>query len=98
MAVENGQWIMRGLDEDDPRRVRGWRELIRWIDELGFLPLFQNEIPGFPVEDRYFFGLKRLAGSGREREKNFEGTVTDLQIGAPRCAGMSPPQKEKLKL
>lgn len=166
MAIENGEWIMRGLDEDDPRRVRNWRELIRWIDEIGFLPLFQNEAAGFSVEEhtaslcwwsgdpeqdpwewrqliarsgqaaygkffarkagfisrawfphfanwrrdgydfdsrwdeelaslrqkrvmdqfaageeRYSFELKRLAGFGREGEKNFEGTVTDLQMG-----------------
>ena len=29
----------------------------------------------------YSFALKRLAGFGKEGEKNFEGTVTDLQMG-----------------
>ncbi len=165
MAVENGIWIMRGVAPDDPRRIRSWRELIRWIDRVGFLPLFQNEIEGFSVEEYtcgwdwwsgdperdpwewrrlvarsgqvaygkffdkkagfiskawfphfanwrrdgydfdsrwdeglaslrqkrvmdqfapgdelYSFELKRLAGFGRQGEKNFEGTVTDLQM------------------
>ena len=165
MAIENGEWIMRGLAWDDPGRIRSWRELIRWIDRVGFLPLFKNEIEGFSAEERtgslgwwsgdpeldpwewrqliarsgqvaygkFFAGkagfisrawfphfanwrrdgydfdsrwdeglaslrqkrimdqfaageeryssdLKRLAGFGREGEKNFEGTVTDLQM------------------
>lgn len=51
MAIENGEWIMRGLDWDDPSRIRSWEELIGWINEVGFLPLFKNEIPGFSVEE-----------------------------------------------
>lgn len=166
MAMENGEWIIRGMDWDDPTRIQSWEEFIRWIDEIGFLPLFQNEIVGFSAEentaDLYwwtgdpeqdpwecraliarsgqvaygkFFGkragfiskawfphfanwrrdgydfdsrwederatmrqkrimdrfleqeewfssdLKRQAGFGKGREKNFEGTVTDLQMG-----------------
>ena len=52
MAMENGEWIMRGLRWDDPYRIRSWQELVRWIDEIGFLPLFQNEIAGFSAEER----------------------------------------------
>ena len=51
MANENGQWIMRGLAWDDPYRIRTWQELVSWISEVGFLPLFANEIPGFSVEE-----------------------------------------------
>ena len=165
MAIENGVWIMRGLDWDNPRRIRSWQELIRWIDEIGFLPLFKNEISGFSAEEHtsdlywwsgdpeqdpwewrqliarsgrvaygkffgkkagfiskkwfphfanwrrdgydfdsrwederaslrqkrimdrfaehealYYFELKRLAGFGKNGEKNFEGSVTDLQM------------------
>lgn len=165
VAIENGEWIMRGLDWDDPSRVQTWEELIDLINEVGFLPLFKNEVDGFSVEentgDLYwwtgneeqdpwewrrliarsgqvaygkFFGrkagfiskawfphfanwrrdgydfdsrwdeelasirckrvmdqfenrpelfsfeLKRLAGFGKEGEKNFDGTVTDLQM------------------
>lgn len=36
---------------DDPYRVRSWRELMDWVDEIGFLPLFRNEIGGFSVEE-----------------------------------------------
>ena len=165
MAVENGEWIIRGLGWDDPLRIRSWQELIRWIDEIGFLPLFKNDVEGFSVEEHTvglcwwtgdpaqdpwewrrliansgqvaygkFFGkkagflskawfphfanwrrdgydfdsrwdeglastrqkkimdqfatkeelssfeLRALAGFGKEGEKNFEGTVTDLQM------------------
>ena len=166
MAIENGVWIMRGLDWDDPSRVQTWEELIGLVNELGFLPLFKNEVDGFSAEentsDLYwwtgdeaqdpwewrcliarsgqvaygkFFGkkagfisrewfphfanwrrdgydfdsrwdeelapmrqkrimdqfltknewfsceLKQRAGFGKGGEKNFEGTVTDLQMG-----------------
>lgn len=51
MANEHGEWIMRGLDWDDPARIRSWEDLLDWIDEIGFLPLFKNEIDGFSVEE-----------------------------------------------
>ena len=51
MAVEDGQWIMRGLDWDDPYRIRSWQELVNWVNEVGFLPLFANEIEGFSAEE-----------------------------------------------
>lgn len=51
MAVVDGQWIMHGLARDDPWRIRTWRELVSWIDEVGFLPLFANEIEGFSAEE-----------------------------------------------
>lgn len=165
MANEGGVWIMRGMDWDDPSRICSWEELIEWIDEIGFVPLFKNDIDGFSVEENtsdlfwwtgdpqedpwewreliarsgkvaygkffgkkagfiskewfphfanyrrdgydfdsrwdeelasirskrimdqfigkdelYSFELKRLAGFGKEGEKNFDGTVTDLQM------------------
>lgn len=51
MAIEDGQWIMRGLDWNDPYRIRSWQELVNWINEVGFLPLFANEIEGFSAEE-----------------------------------------------
>lgn len=51
MGNENGVWIMRGLDWNDPLRIRTWQELVNWINEIGFLPLFANEIEGFSVEE-----------------------------------------------
>ena len=51
MAIKNGEWIMRGLDWDDPARIQSWEGLISWINEIGFLPLFKNEVDGFSVEE-----------------------------------------------
>ena len=51
MAIENGEWIMRGLDWNNPYRIRTWRELISWINEVGFLPLFANDVEGFSAEE-----------------------------------------------
>ncbi|MBQ7505830.1 MAG: hypothetical protein IJT05_00745 [Lachnospiraceae bacterium] len=51
MSVENGEWIMRGLAWDDPYRIRTWQELVNWINEIGFLPLFGNEVAGFSAEE-----------------------------------------------
>lgn len=52
MANESGEWIMHGMAWDDPRRLRTWREVIDRINEIGFLPLFKNEVPGFSVEEQ----------------------------------------------
>ena len=51
MAVENGEWIMHGLEWDNPLRIRTAEELINYINEVGFLPLFKNEIEGFSAEE-----------------------------------------------
>ena len=51
MAVEDGVWIMRGLSWNDPYRIRSWQELVNWIDEVGFLPLFSNGVEGFSAEE-----------------------------------------------
>ena len=42
---------MRGLDWDNPYRIRSWKELVNWVNEVGFLPLFANEIEGFSAEE-----------------------------------------------
>lgn len=51
MSSEN-TWIMSGLDWDDPDRLRSWRELTSYVDQVGFLPLFKNEIRGFSAEEQ----------------------------------------------
>ena len=51
MAVENGEWIMRGPDRDNPACIRSWETLVDWIDLVGFLPLFRNGIEGFSAEE-----------------------------------------------
>jgi hypothetical protein len=52
MANEGGTWIMYGVEETDPECIHTVEELIAYIDEIGFLPLFKNDIPGFSVEER----------------------------------------------
>ncbi len=51
MSAENGGWIMKGLDWNDPLRIRTWQELTAWVEEVGFLPLFANEVEGFSAEE-----------------------------------------------
>ena len=43
---------MYGVDRDDPCCIHTVEQLMDVIDEIGFLPLFKNEIPGFSVEER----------------------------------------------
>jgi len=44
-------WVMRGLRWDDPLRIRTWRELEDWVEEVGFLPLFRGDVAGFSAEE-----------------------------------------------
>lgn len=43
---------MYGVEEDDPYCLHNVNELEKYINEVGFLPLFRNDIPGFSVEER----------------------------------------------
>ena len=79
MANEHGEWIMYGVDEDDPYCIKSVEELTAYIEKIGFLPLFRNEIPGFSVEERtvakyWWTGDKRDPWAWRERIAR-EGTV-----------------------
>lgn len=47
-----GTWIMYGVDWDDPCCIHTVEEAAKYINEIGFLPLFKNEIPGFSLEER----------------------------------------------
>lgn len=51
MGNESGTWIMHGLSKSDPNCILTVERLTEYIKEVGFLPLFQNEIPGFSVEE-----------------------------------------------
>lgn len=51
METVNGVWYMKGCDPTDPGCLRSADALERLILEVGFLPLFSNEIPGFSVEE-----------------------------------------------
>lgn len=49
MKTEHGSCtVLRGMIHT---RIRTWQELVNWINEVGFLPLFANEITGFSVEE-----------------------------------------------
>lgn len=51
MASEDGTWIMHGVSWEDPKCLHSAEEAIKLICEIGFLPLFKNEIPGFSLEE-----------------------------------------------
>lgn len=52
MGNESGTWIMYGVDWDDPECLHTIEDAINYIEEIGFLPLFKNDIPGFSLEER----------------------------------------------
>ena len=95
MSIENGEWIMRGLDWYDPARIQSWDELIEWIDEIGFLPLFNYEVAGFSVEENPETAGRLRQGRGKElrgyRHRPADGRLsahpglpaTDQQEGYP---------------
>ena len=51
MSVENGEWIMHGVDSSDPGCLHTVSDLEEKIEEIGFLPLFAGDVPGFSVEE-----------------------------------------------
>lgn len=52
MGNEHGEWIMYGVEKEDPRCLKTPEALLNYVNQVGFLPLFKNEIPGFSVEER----------------------------------------------
>lgn len=54
MGNEAGEWIMRGLQWNDPRCIHTVDEAIEYIESVGFLPLFKNDVDGFSLEERTF--------------------------------------------
>lgn len=51
MEEINGQWIMHGIDWNEEGCLHSCDELVEYIEEVGFLPLFETAIPGFSVEE-----------------------------------------------
>ena len=51
MEVVNNEWIMKACTWDSPACLHSPEELIGLIEEVGFLPLFSNSIPGFSAEE-----------------------------------------------
>lgn len=52
MGNESGTWIMYGVDWDDEECIHSVEEAIDYIEKVGFLPLFKNDVPGFSLEER----------------------------------------------
>lgn len=52
MGNESGTWIMHGVDRNNPKCIHTVDEAIEYVNEVGFLPLFKNEISGFSLEER----------------------------------------------
>ena len=46
-----GEWIMKGCRRTDRGCLHSPADLLERIEEIGFLPLFSNGIPGFSVEE-----------------------------------------------
>ena len=51
MSVENGEWVMKGVDWNHPECIHTIGELEKYIEDIGFLPLFANGVEGFSVEE-----------------------------------------------
>jgi hypothetical protein len=51
MITIDGKWVMEGLADNDPHRIKSSKELSTYINEIGFLPLFKNNVSGFSVEE-----------------------------------------------
>ena len=52
MGNESGEWIMHGMKWDNPECIHSVDEAIEYINKMGFLPLFKNDIKGFSLEER----------------------------------------------
>lgn len=50
----DGDWNLKGCRQDDPTRFRTAEDVIRRIHEIGFLPFFATDIPGFSVEEHTY--------------------------------------------
>lgn len=51
METVNGEWIMKGLRLNDPKRIKSCGELVTRIKETGFMPLFSGSVEGFSAEE-----------------------------------------------
>ncbi len=51
MEKIDGVWYMSGLSRNARGRIKNLSDLTAFVDKLGFVPLFKNEIEGFSVEE-----------------------------------------------
>ena len=49
--IDEERWIMHGLPKEDPSCITNVEDLIHYIHQVGFLPLFRSDIPGFSAEE-----------------------------------------------
>lgn len=49
--MADGDWIMHGCSRNDPACLHCPEDLVSLVEKTGFLPLFENQIPGFSVEE-----------------------------------------------
>ena len=52
MGNESGEWIMHGVDWNNPKCIHSVDEAIKYINKVGFLPLFKSDIDDFSLEER----------------------------------------------
>ena len=52
METIAGEWFMKGCRRTDKDCLHSPEDLLSLVQEIGFLPLFSNDIPGFSVEER----------------------------------------------
>lgn len=52
MKEIDGKWTIFGCKSNDPKCLHSVEEAIAYINEVGFLPFFSNDIPGFSLEER----------------------------------------------
>lgn len=51
MLFDQGRLVPQGLRRIDPKCIRTPEELVEYIDEVGFLPLFKTKVTGFSAEE-----------------------------------------------
>ncbi len=52
METIAGEWIIKGCRRTDPECLHSPDDLLALVRQVGFLPLFSGDIPGFSVEER----------------------------------------------
>ena len=51
MYEREGEWVMEGLGDHDPKRIKTVEELYEYVDTVGFLPLFRSHVDRFSLEE-----------------------------------------------
>ena len=77
MGNENGTWVMYGVEPDDPECIHTVNEAIEYINDIGFLPLFKNETPGFSLEERTV-SERRWSEDPSESAKRIKDYMADV--------------------